>query len=355
MSLDLTMTQSPVVQNMAPNMEFMEHYIDSLENLPLDVQRFISQIREYDLLYKNKLEDMGRYLRLYQNEPSGLTKRKYLNKIQKCLIKSQHYGDMKLNLISQIVEMVDSRSQQLNKDVETMSCDRKEEETKVVTNNNNHVNSRVKVEKTSKAVAEKLTKSIPEKPKRIRRVRTADKSTIEKNDRVANNHSRTSNKADEDEEEEPMEEEEPDEPEVKPKKETKKTKEREAKHKEKEREKERSTKEDKEEKEEKKVERKDKHTSGKVIKKSNNKVQTKMKKQKKKKEKEVLPEDIPIDPDEPTYCLCKRISYGDMIGCDNESCDIEWFHFDCVNLTHKPKGKWYCPRCTTERKEKNKK
>jgi len=133
---------------------------------------------------------MGRYLRLYQNEPSGLTKRKYLNKIQKCLIKSQHYGDMKLNLISQIVEMVDSRSQQLNKDVETMSCDRKEEETKVVTNNNNHVNSRVKVEKTSKAVAEKLTKSIPEKPKRIRRVRTADKSTIEKNDRVANNHSK---------------------------------------------------------------------------------------------------------------------------------------------------------------------
>ena len=353
------MTQSPVVQNMQPNMEFIEHYIDSLENLPLDVQRFISQIREYDLLYKNKLEDMGRYLRLYQNEPSGPTKRKYLNKIQKCLIKSQHYGDVKLNLISQIVELVDSRSQLLNKDVEAMCSDRKEEESKATTNNNNnHVNSRIKVEKTSKTVAEKLTKSIYEKPKRIRRVRTADKSTMEKNDRATNNHSRASNKADDDEEEEPMEEEE-DEPELKPKKETKKTKEREAKHKdkerEKEREKERSTKEDKEEKEEKKVERKDKHTSGKVIKKSNSKVQSKMKKQKKKKEKEVLPEDIPIDPDEPTYCLCKRISYGDMIGCDNESCDIEWFHFDCVNLTHKPKGKWYCPRCSAERKEKNKK
>jgi len=52
-----------------------------------------------------------------------------------------------------------------------------------------------------------------------------------------------------------------------------------------------------------------------------------------------------IDPDEPTYCLCDQISYGEMIGCDNDLCPIEWFHFSCVSLTHKPKGKWYCPRC----------
>lgn len=33
-------------------------------------------------------------------------------------------------------------------------------------------------------------------------------------------------------------------------------------------------------------------------------------------------------------------------------CQIEWFHFACVGLTTKPKGKWYCPRCTIERKKK---
>ena len=34
-----------------------------------------------------------------------------------------------------------------------------------------------------------------------------------------------------------------------------------------------------------------------------------------------------------------------MIGCDNDLCPIEWFHFGCMGLTAKPKGKWYCPKC----------
>lgn len=50
-----------------------------------------------------------------------------------------------------------------------------------------------------------------------------------------------------------------------------------------------------------------------------------------------------IDPEEPTYCLCDQISFGEMILCDNDLCPIEWFHFSCVSLTTKPKGKWFCP------------
>ena len=26
----------------------------------------------------------------------------------------------------------------------------------------------------------------------------------------------------------------------------------------------------------------------------------------------------PLDPNEPTYCLCNQVSFGEMIGCDNE-------------------------------------
>lgn len=63
--------------------------------------------------------------------------------------------------------------------------------------------------------------------------------------------------------------------------------------------------------------------------------------------------DMEIDPNEPTYCVCRQVSYGEMIGCDNPDCPIEWFHFNCVQLTSKPKGKWYCPQCTEERKKKN--
>ncbi|KAF5404972.1 hypothetical protein PHET_01457 [Paragonimus heterotremus] len=53
-------------------------------------------------------------------------------------------------------------------------------------------------------------------------------------------------------------------------------------------------------------------------------------------------------PDERLYCLCKKISFGDMIACDNKDCEVEWFHFACVDIRVQPKGKWYCPLCRGE-------
>lgn len=32
--------------------------------------------------------------------------------------------------------------------------------------------------------------------------------------------------------------------------------------------------------------------------------------------------DMPVDPNEPTYCLCHQVSYGEMIGCDNPDVKI---------------------------------
>ena len=31
-----------------------------------------------------------------------------------------------------------------------------------------------------------------------------------------------------------------------------------------------------------------------------------------------------------------------MIDCDNDFCEYEWFHYSCVGITRKPRGKWYC-------------
>ena len=62
--------------------------------------------------------------------------------------------------------------------------------------------------------------------------------------------------------------------------------------------------------------------------------------------------EMPIDPNEPTYCICQDVSWGEMIGCDNNDCPIEWFHFGCMGLTSKPKGKWYCPKCINLFKKK---
>jgi hypothetical protein len=72
-----------------------------------------------------------------------------------------------------------------------------------------------------------------------------------------------------------------------------------------------------------------------------------------------------IDPDEPRYCLCNRVSFGTMIGCENNDvsssslfsmgeevltsmkCEKEWFHLECVSLNEIPPRttKWYCPDC----------
>ncbi|TWW64357.1 Inhibitor of growth protein 3 p47ING3 [Takifugu flavidus] len=98
----------------------------------------------------------------------------------------------------------------------------------------------------------------------------------------------------------------------------------------------------------------------------------------------VLPEpeansqvDWTYDPNEPRYCICNQVtkagatagatqlwttiapilpravvSYGEMVGCDNTDCPIEWFHYGCVGLSEAPKGKWYCPQCTAAMKRR---
>ncbi|KAI4617098.1 uncharacterized protein J4E87_008337 [Alternaria ethzedia] len=50
------------------------------------------------------------------------------------------------------------------------------------------------------------------------------------------------------------------------------------------------------------------------------------------------------DGDEPRYCYCNEVSYGNMIACDNDDCPREWFHLACVNLDKPPTGrtKWFC-------------
>ena len=32
--------------------------------------------------------------------------------------------------------------------------------------------------------------------------------------------------------------------------------------------------------------------------------------------------DMPVDPNEPVYCTCRKVSFGLMVGCDNEACPV---------------------------------
>lgn len=45
--------------------------------------------------------------------------------------------------------------------------------------------------------------------------------------------------------------------------------------------------------------------------------------------------DMPVDPNEPTYCLCHQVSYGEMIGCDNTDVSfVLWLSFNLSQRSH---------------------
>uniref|UniRef100_A0A060TBQ3 Chromatin modification-related protein n=1 Tax=Blastobotrys adeninivorans TaxID=409370 RepID=A0A060TBQ3_BLAAD len=56
--------------------------------------------------------------------------------------------------------------------------------------------------------------------------------------------------------------------------------------------------------------------------------------------------------EEVLYCTCQRVSFGNMVACDNPDCQYEWFHYECVGLTSPPSGSWYCPPCSRALKRK---
>ena len=60
-----------------------------------------------------------------------------------------------------------------------------------------------------------------------------------------------------------------------------------------------------------------------------------------------LADEPPTDPNEPTFCICNQVSWGEMVACDGANCKREWFHYPCVGLTEPPKGPWHCPECSS--------
>lgn len=60
--------------------------------------------------------------------------------------------------------------------------------------------------------------------------------------------------------------------------------------------------------------------------------------------------------DEPRYCYCNGVSYGQMVACDNDACPREWFHLQCVQLEKAPGGrtKWFCSDECQEQHAKSK-
>jgi len=46
------------------------------------------------------------------------------------------------------------------------------------------------------------------------------------------------------------------------------------------------------------------------------------------------------------------IAFFYRIGCENETCEREWFHYECVGITEAPEGSWYCKDCLKKLQKK---
>ncbi|XP_013411723.1 inhibitor of growth protein 1-like isoform X4 [Lingula anatina] len=265
---------------------YLDNYLDCLDSLPDDLQRVISQMRELDAQTIDIMNDLEHHHENYQNENDVNSVKRSIIQVQRCLIKTTEIGDEKLHLVSQIIEFIENRTRQLEQDLENLDPSSHmildhRDDTQM--SNKSNSSTSVKKEKKEISSATSIAATVAAVAAGTTTPITSDVEP--KMEKVMQKRQRRQKR----ERTESVSKEE----------------------------------EKKEEKE--KVKKK--------------------KKRKVKKEKEDQRIENPIDPEEPTFCLCDQISYGEMIACDNEQCEIEWFHFNCVQLSTKPKGKWFCPNC----------
>jgi len=267
---------------------YLEHYLDSLESLPVELSRNFSLMRELDLQAQDILSQIDDSTDEYLKESKNLSpleRTKIVGDISKQFTKCKEYGDDKVSLAMQTYDLVDKHIRKLDADLARFEADLRERalgrkslgETRA---NEEGVNKKGGKRKTGPADWKKL------KGQKRREAEEAEESKVRKKSKAvgsagANSGAGSSLTGNEAAEGVPI---------------------------------------------------------------SLNFVPMSV------GASDVL--DMPVDPNEPTYCVCHQVSYGEMIGCDNLECPIEWFHFGCVGLTAKPKGKWFCPRCSTDRKKK---
>ncbi|KAG1945492.1 inhibitor of growth protein 1 [Rhinichthys klamathensis goyatoka] len=271
--------------------KYVEEYLELVESLPLDLQRCVSLMKEIDARYQEILNELDEAYEKHRHESDPVQRRRLLHCIQRSLIRTEELGDEKIQIAGQMVEMVENRSRQLEWQGEIFQASQDSPESTVSVGSTPSAVATVTMTPLSAAM---LSASKPSVDRRRDETPTSvDKSGGKRSRRQKNGSENRENSSCTMEQSEEVASGTP---------------------------------------KEKKA--KTSSTSSK-----------KKKRSKSKQDREPSPTDLPIDPNEPTYCLCEQVSFGEMIGCDNEECTIEWFHFSCVGLYHKPKGKWYCPKC----------
>ncbi|KXJ73146.1 hypothetical protein RP20_CCG016435 [Aedes albopictus] len=392
---------------------YVENYLDSVENLPDDVQRHLSRIREIDVLYRNHLRDVSVYYEQWSNstnngtnqlnggagtggsggggsdsssttpatEPVSNATKRAIARIQQGLIAAQELGDEKLQIVQQLQDMIDHKTRQLDQDFKNLGSDffsrldynREEKVTegqqKEIRSNSpgtacspNSVNASPAIFSSNagngQSTAGGVVVTIPEMAMVLEEVSAVEMVGVEEEAGVAAVEAEQDLNVDRRERVVPATSRivaVPTVPVLLPM--------------------------DIDPIDTSNIKQEvglgsgsgqasgsgasgsgtgGKNNSGQSNNSSGQGKKGNAGSGKKKKRKtgrgqareareDTPPPEETIDPDEPTYCLCDQISFGEMILCDNDLCPIEWFHFSCVALMSKPKGKWFCPNCRGDR------
>ncbi|XP_058789346.1 inhibitor of growth protein 1-like [Phymastichus coffea] len=266
---------------------YLENYLDCVEDLPLELQRHLTHIRELDATCQNYIREIDQQQEvLSKTGLDAVTKQTALEKLEQALLAARRIGDDKIQIVQTVQDLIENKSRQLDTDFRNSDFGKEQEnnESSKNSNPNVHVKSSSNVNSNEKST------------KRARRTRTETlMESAQSMDMIAISENRLSNPSSSN------------------------------------------------------GSQKRNAANANVGKKKKRKSKTAHQNQQREDTPPPVDDENTIDPDEPTYCLCDQISYGEMILCDNDLCPIEWFHFSCVSLNTKPKGKWFCPKCRGDR------
>ncbi|KZC08805.1 Inhibitor of growth protein 5 [Dufourea novaeangliae] len=99
---------------------YLEHYLDSLEHLPIELQRNFTLMRDLDARAQGLMKDIDKladdYLKNLKKE-SPEKRKEQLTHIQNLFNKAKEYGDDKVQLAIQTYELVDKHIRRLDSDL----------------------------------------------------------------------------------------------------------------------------------------------------------------------------------------------------------------------------------------------
>ncbi|XP_054160416.1 inhibitor of growth protein 2-like [Oppia nitens] len=328
--------------------QYIEDYMDLVENIPNDIARQMTQLHEHNHRYHQLLQHLDTNLHLISNKTTNdIRKRKSLIKLQRCLIDIQEIADEKLLLIQSILDQLDCKARQLDYDFRSVTLYNSQ------TNQTN--NSRLQIQNTNalpvttNCSSAQRSDSTSSSSNGNNNSNNTNNNNNNNNNNNTNNNNNNTNNSSNDSQTKDMPNgnsngHQNDNSSASKRASARRNNNSRNNHD-----------KDNDDRSAKRSVKRGMKVTNKDMKRSRNSLNSSSSSLLMGDSSPPLYEGAPIDPDEPTYCLCDQVSFGEMICCDNSDCKIEWFHFQCVSLNTKPKGKWFCPNCRGDRSNIQKK